>query len=141
MHNKPIAYNVATSIPGSDWPIQSIQFIKRPYILSTLPMQYRYFGLHPQYNSYYNPLINTPFNILHPLDGYILQPVSYLQSTSNQLISASGPTLNNANSEQRNDVTSDKTVNADDKTKELNVITNIISKEKIKTGNNEGNKS
>jgi hypothetical protein len=100
-------------------------------------MQYRYFGLHPQYNSYYNPLIN----ILHPLDGYILQPVSYLQSTSNQLISASGPTLNNANSEQRNDVTSDKTVNADDKTKELNVITNIISKEKIKTGNNEGNKS
>jgi len=90
-------------------------------------MQYRYFGLNPQYNPYYNPLIN----ILHPLDGYILQPVSYLQSTSNQLISASSPTSNNANSEQQSDVTSDKTVNADDKTKELNnIITNIISKEK-----------
>jgi len=110
-----------------------------PYIFSTLhqPMQYQYFGSNPQY-AHYNPLIN----ILHPLDGYILQPVSYLQSTPNQLISAYNPTSNNANSEQQSDVSSDKTVNADDKTKELNnVTTNVISKEKIKIGNNEGNTS
>ncbi|RLU21544.1 hypothetical protein DMN91_005917 [Ooceraea biroi] len=132
--DKSVAYNVGESIPGSDFPVQFSQFIK-PYIFGTdtlhQPMQYRYFGSpNPQY-PYYNPLIS----VLNPLNGYILQPIP--QSLSDQLISAPNPTscyTNNANSEQRSDaaVLTDKIVNADDKTKGLNIIADIISKEENK---------
>lgn len=129
--DKSDLYNVAASAPGSDFPLKSTQFANMPYIFGTdalyQPVQHRYFGSPSSPYAYYNPFIN----VLHPLYGYVLQPISHLQNTPDQMISTSHyDYTNNANSGQQSDVSvAAQAESTDNQRKGLNnIVANIISK-------------
>lgn len=101
------------------------------------PIQYGRFNI--PYTSYPNSLIK----VLHPVtkeyvmgSGYIPQ---YVHDISDPLISAPNPNSyckNNANAEQKDEVSTDKTVYSNNKVEQSNNVNNISTAEK-----NESNKS
>ncbi|XP_077274745.1 uncharacterized protein LOC143904186 isoform X1 [Temnothorax americanus] len=87
---------------------------------------------HLPHTSYYSPLMN----MLHPISGYVFQPVSQY-TPPDPLTSASNPQSscgNYANTEQRSVLTTDKAVYSNDETEKSDDATRNISKEEKKNG-------
>ncbi|XP_024878317.1 uncharacterized protein LOC112458763 isoform X1 [Temnothorax curvispinosus] len=87
---------------------------------------------HLPHTSYYSPLMN----MLHPISGYVFQPVSQY-TPPDPLTSASNPQSscgNYANTEQRSVLTTDKAVYSNDETEKSDDATRNISKDEKKNG-------
>ncbi|XP_029161682.1 uncharacterized protein LOC114933323 [Nylanderia fulva] len=130
--DKPVDQNVAANIPRLFKPTyHSIT----PYFFDANamyePIQYPPFNI--PYTSYHNPLME----VLHPItEEYIVQPgyiPQYVHGISDPLITAPNPNsycTNNANAEQKDEVSTDKTVYSNNKVKQSNDVNNIINAEK-----------
>ncbi|GAB1866461.1 hypothetical protein CAJAP_07540 [Camponotus japonicus] len=133
---KSVEQNAVTNFLGpaepAHYPIQT------PYIVSAntvyQPMEYQHFNVPYQYTSYPNPLIN----LLHP-NEYIVQPEyipQYVPGISDPLISASNPNSYciNTNTEQKDQVSTDKIVHSNNEAKQSsNTTKNNISEKENKT--------
>lgn len=105
------------------------------------PIQYRRFNAPYQYTSYHNPLIN----VLHPATDEYVQPgyiPQYVHGMSDPLITAPNPNsycTHNANAEQKDEVSTDKTAHSNNAAEQSNNANNIFKQEN-KTEKNENNK-
>ncbi|KMQ92270.1 hypothetical protein RF55_7772 [Lasius niger] len=141
--DKPDDQNVAASIPGLVEPTH--YSIQTPYIFNAnamyQPIQYRRFNAPYQYTSYHNPLIN----VLHPATDEYVQPgyiPQYVHGMSDPLVTAPNPNsycTHNANAEQKDEVSTDKTAHSNNAAEQSNNANNIFKQEN-KTEKNENNK-